>query len=186
MNPDTPIRRSRRWRSSPASPPPSPPRPPADAAEGRAGAVRDRWRSCPARRGSTSTTRQILRLASIEDIVPAGELLADGTGPDDGRRGRRLRSATCRPARWCSIGIIDNSCTPAKAAGLVRVDDGDLAMFAPGHVPEPIECFVANSPSPCWPSHAADAPPGSADGAELVHFRFVGFDNPPAARPPSS
>ena len=41
------------------------------------------------------------------------------------------------------IGVIDSSCTPAKEAGLRRDKDGELTMFAPGHVPEPIECFVA-------------------------------------------
>ena len=48
------------------------------------------------------------------------------------------------PGTVVLIGVIDQSCTPAKAAGLVRGDDGELVMFAPGHVPEPIECFVAN------------------------------------------
>ena len=76
------------------------------------------------------------------------------------------------------VGIIDISCTPAETAGLVRLDDGQLAMFAPGHVPEPIECFVANTTVAVLAVDAADAPPGSADGAELVHFGFAGFDNP--------
>ena len=68
------------------------------------------------------------------------------------------------------IGVIDVSCTPAKTAGLVRGDDGELVMFAPGHVPEPIECFVANVTVAVLAVDAADAPPGSADGAELVDF----------------
>ena len=60
----------------------------------------------------------------------------------------------------------------------MRLDDGHLAMFAPGHVPEPIECFVANTTVAVLAVDAADAPPGSADGAELVHFGFAGLDNP--------
>ena len=51
-------------------------------------------------------------------------------------------------------------------------------MFAPGHVPEPIECFAANTTVAVLEVDSADAPPGSADGAELVHFGFAGLDNP--------
>ena len=63
-------------------------------------------------------------------------------------------------------------------AGLVRLDDGELVMFAPGHVPEPIECFVANTTVAVLAVDADDAPPGSADGAQLVEFAFAGVENP--------
>ena len=86
----------------------------------------------------------ILRLGNDDDIEAAGS--APG-----GRRGlavRRRRSSTrigeIPAGTVVLIGIIDISCTPADEAGLVRGDDGELAMFAPGHVPEPIECFAAN------------------------------------------
>ena len=90
------------------------------------------------------------------------------------------------PGTVVLIGVIDQSCTPAKASGLVRGDDGELMMFAPGHVPEPIECFVANVTVGVLAVAAADAPPSSADGATLVDFRFVGNTPRPGARPPSS
>jgi hypothetical protein len=76
------------------------------------------------------------------------------------------------------IGVIDSSCTPAKAAGLHRDDDGELSMIAPGHVPEPIECFVAVLTVAVLSVDAEDAPPGAGDGATLVEFDRTGFDAP--------
>jgi hypothetical protein len=121
--------------------------------------------------------RQILRLASSEDIDAAGALLTHGN--DSTLADEVINSIGEIPAgKVVLVGIIDISCTPAETAGLVRLDDGHLAMFAPGHVPEPIECFVANTTVAVLEVDAADAPPGSGDGAELVHFGFAGLDNP--------
>ena len=120
---------------------------------------------------------QILRLASSEDVVRAGELLADGS---DARMADAVVDSIDEfpDGKVVLVGIIDISCTPAETAGLVLLDDGHLAMYAPGHVPEPIECFVANMTVAVLAVDAGNAPPGSADGAELVHFGFAGLDNP--------
>ena len=120
---------------------------------------------------------QILRLASGEDLARADELLAEGRDPT--MADEVVDSIAEIPdGKVVLVGIIDVSCTPAKAAGLVRLEDGHLAMFAPGHVPEPIECVVANTTVAVLAVDATDAPLGSADGAELVHSGLAGFDNP--------
>ncbi len=48
-------------------------------------------------------------------------------------------------------------------------------MYAPGHVPEPIECFVAVQTVAVLVVDAGDAPIGSADFAELVVLEFAGY-----------
>jgi hypothetical protein len=120
---------------------------------------------------------QILRLSNSHDIERAGRLLAggfDSTLADD-----VVAAIDDIPADTVVlVGVIDTSCTPAEAAGLVRLEDGHLAMFAPGHVPEPIECFVANVTVAVLAVDAADAPPGSTDSAELVHFEPTGYEPP--------
>jgi hypothetical protein len=127
--------------------------------------------------GIDLTDDQILRLTSTDDVEAVGDLLAEGHDPmlaDD------VVAAIDEipPGDVVLIGVIDVSCTPAEAAGLVRLDDGHLAMFAPGHVREPIECFVANVTVAVLGVDAADAPPGAADSAALVHFGFVGSEHP--------
>jgi hypothetical protein len=76
------------------------------------------------------------------------------------------------------VGVIDSSCTPAKDAGLRRDKDGELVMFAPNHVPEPIECFVAVITVAVLSVDADDAPVGAGDGATLVEFDLTGFGAP--------
>ena len=76
------------------------------------------------------------------------------------------------------VGVIDSSCTPAKEAGLQRDKDGELSMTAPGHVPEPIECFVAVITVAVLSVDADDAPVGAGDGAELIEFDLTGFGAP--------
>jgi hypothetical protein len=121
----------------------------------------------------------ILRVASADDVEALRALLDAGSA-DDTMAGRVVAAIGHVPAGTVVlIGIIDQSCTPATEAGLVRGTDGELRMFAPGHVPEPIECFAANTTVAILSVAAADAPPGSADGARLVEFRFVG--NQPTA-----
>jgi hypothetical protein len=116
----------------------------------------------------------ILRVASPADIERVSALLSAGYY-DETMAGEVVSAiGDVPPGTVVLIGVIDQSCTPAKAAGLVRGPDGELKMFAPGHVPEPIECFVANVTVGVLSVAAADAPPGSADGATLVDFRFVG------------
>ena len=123
----------------------------------------------------------ILRVASPDDIEPVRALLTSGYY-DETMAGEVVAAiGDVPPGTVVLIGVIDQSCTPAKAAGLVRGDDGELKMFAPGHVPEPIECFVANVTVGVLSVAAADAPPGSADGAALVDFRFVGNTPPPGS-----
>jgi hypothetical protein len=122
----------------------------------------------------------ILRVASPDDIEPVAALL--DAGPYDDTMADEVVEAigAVPPGTVVLIGVIDQSCTPAKVAGLVRGPDGELAMFAPGHVPEPVECFVANITVGVLSVAADEAPPGSADGAQLVDFRSVG------STPPSS
>jgi hypothetical protein len=123
----------------------------------------------------------ILRVASPDDIEPVSALLS--AGYYGGTMAGEVVAAIgdVPPGTVVLIGVIDQSCTPAKAAGLVRGPDGELVMFAPGHVPEPIECFVANVTVGVLSVAADEAPPGSADGATLVDFRFVGNTPPPAS-----
>jgi hypothetical protein len=123
----------------------------------------------------------ILRVASPDDIEPVGALLS--AGHYGGTMAGEVVAAIgdVPPGTVVLIGVIDQSCTPAKSAGLVRGDDGELVMFAPGHVPEPIECFVANVTVGVVSVAAAEAPPGSADGAATVDFRFVGNTPPPGS-----
>jgi hypothetical protein len=116
----------------------------------------------------------ILRVASPDDLEPVAALLDAGRFDETMADEVIVAIGDVAPGTVVLIGVIDQSCTPAQAAGLVRSDDGELAMFAPGHVPEPIECFVANVTVGVLAVAAADAPPGSADGAVLVEFRFVG------------
>jgi hypothetical protein len=125
----------------------------------------------------------ILRVASPDDIEAVAALL--DTGPYDETMAGEIVGAIgdVAPGTVVLIGVIDQSCTPAKAAGLVRGLDGELAMYAPGHVPEPIECFAANITVGVLSVAADEAPPGSADGAALVDFRFVGNTPPDAELP---
>jgi hypothetical protein len=120
----------------------------------------------------------ILRLASDADVEAAGDLLAHGR---DATMADAVVASidTVAPGTVVLVGVIDVSCTPADEAGLVRGADGELVMYAPRHVPEPIECFVANVTVGVLSVAAADAPPGSADGAELVHFGFAGYEGEP-------
>jgi len=110
------------------------------------------------RDGEAESTRELLATGS--DPSFADEVLAQiGEIPGD---------------RVVLIGVIDVSCTPAATAGLRPAKDGDLDMYAPGHVPEPIECFVAVVTVAVLSVDADDAPPGSTDHADLVAFEFVG------------
>ena len=99
-------------------------------AEGRAGAVRDAWRSCPARRESTSTTRR-----SCASPASRTSCWPESCWPTAGTRrwptGSSTRSRSSPTARSILVGVIDISCTPAETAGLVRLDDGHLAMYRP-------------------------------------------------------
>ncbi len=119
---------------------------------------------------------QILRLGNDSDIEVAGRLLANGN--DSPFVEAVVGSIDEVPAGTVVlIGVIDISCTPADKAGLVRREDGELAIFAPGHVEEEIECFAANTTVAVLQVDADDAPPGSADGAELVHFGLAELAN---------
>ena len=121
---------------------------------------------------------QILRLARNEDIDAVGELLAEDHGSP---LADEVMAAVDEVPSGAVVlmGVIDVSCTPATEAGLVRLDaGGELVMFAPGHVPAPIECFAANTTVAVLAVDAEDAPPGSADGADLVEFAYAGVENP--------
>jgi len=117
----------------------------------------------------------LVAIRSTEDIAPTREALADGY---DGSFADSVIEAVGDevPAdRVVLIGIIDSSCTAALRAGLVRTKDGNLSMNAPGHIPEPIECFVAVQTVAVLLVDADDAPIGSTDFAELVAFEFAGY-----------
>jgi hypothetical protein len=118
--------------------------------------------------------RQILRVRPNDDLGALTELLA---GDFDAELAEELVASIgdgVAPGQVVLIGEIDSSCTPADEAGLVRGADGQLEMFAPGHVPEPIECVVAVSTVAVLSVDADDAPPGSTDHAELVTFENLG------------
>lgn len=115
----------------------------------------------------------VLRVRDDSDVESTRELLA--TGYDSAFADRVVAQIGEIPSdRVVLIGVIDVSCTPAGAAGLMRTKDGHLEMYAPGHVPEPIDCFVAVVTVAVLSVNAHDAPPGSTDHADLVSFGFVG------------
>jgi len=120
---------------------------------------------------------EILRVRDDSDIEPTREILATGYGPSFADQ-VVAEIGEIPSDRVVLIGAIDSSCTPASTAGLVRGKDGDLVMYAPGHVPEPIECFVAVLTVAVLLVDADDAPPGSTDHAELVAFGFAGYGQP--------
>jgi len=117
----------------------------------------------------------LVAIRSTEDIAPTREALADGY---DGSFADSVIEAVgdeIPAGRVVLIGIIDSSCTAALRAGLVRTKDGNLSMHTPGHIPEPIECFVAVQTVAVLLVDADDAPIGSTDFAELVAFEFAGY-----------
>lgn len=119
----------------------------------------------------------VLRVRDESDIEPTRELLATGYGPEFTDR-VMAQVGEIPSDRVVLIGVIDSSCTPARAAGLVRAKDGHLIMYAPGHVPEPIECFVAVVTVAVLSVDADEAPPGSTDHAELIAFEYAGYSQP--------
>jgi hypothetical protein len=118
--------------------------------------------------------RQILRVRPHDDLQELTEQLAGDFDPAFAEELVAAIGDGVEPGHVVLIGEIDSSCTPAKEAGLVRSFDGQLEMFAPGHVPEPIECVVAVSTVAVLSLDADDAPPGSTDHADLVTFENLG------------
>lgn len=117
----------------------------------------------------------LLRVGSNSDVDWLRDLLADGEGnPFVERVAGAIGDIP--DGRVVLIGVIDISCTPATTAALVRGEDGHLNMFAPGHVPEQIGCFVPVVTVGVLSVDAGDAPPGSTDHAELVAFGFAGYE----------
>jgi hypothetical protein len=117
---------------------------------------------------------QVLRVRPHDDLGELTDLLAGDFDPGFAERLVAAIGDEVEPGHVVLIGEIDSSCTPAKQAGLVRQPDGQLAMFAPGHVPEPIECVVAVRTIAVLSVDAVDAPPGSTDHADLVTFENLG------------
>lgn len=116
----------------------------------------------------------LVAIRSTEDIAPTRAALADGY---DGSFADKVIDAVgdeVPAGRVVLIGIIDSSCTAASRAGLIRAKDGNLSMYAPGHIPEPIECLVAVQTVAVLVVDLDDAPIGSADFAELVLFEYAG------------
>lgn len=125
----------------------------------------------------------VLRVVPMLDVESTRDLLAagtDGSFADEvadliAELGEHAGRDDNNADRVVLVGVIDTSCTAATDAGLVRDDDGNLSMYAPGHVPEDIECFVPVVTVAVLAVDAADAPPGSTDRAELVAFEMAGY-----------
>ena len=120
---------------------------------------------------------QILRVRPHDELGELTELLAGDYDPEFAEVLVAAIGDGVEAGQVVLIGEIDSSCTPAKEAGLVRQPDGQLEMFAPGHVPEPIECVLAVSTVAVLSVDADDAPPGSTDHADLVTFENLGVDS---------
>ena len=119
----------------------------------------------------------LLTIRDEYEIDAARDLLA--TGYDDSFARQVISTIEQIPSdRVVLVGVIDSSCTPAKAAGLQRDKDGELEMTAPGHVPEPIECVVAVITVAVLSVDADDVPIGAGDGATLIDFELTGFGAP--------
>ncbi len=120
----------------------------------------------------------MLAIRSTYDVGSARDLLA--TGYDESFADDVIATiGEIPPDRVVLVGVIDASCTAATDAGLVRDKSGELTMYAPGHVPEPIECVVAVLTVAVLSVNAAAVPVGAADHAELVAFEHTGFAVPP-------
>ena len=126
--------------------------------------------------GVSLAPEQILASARTTTSSALTELLADGYNPDFAEELVAAIGDEVPSGRVVLLGEIDASCTPAKDAGLVRRVDGHLDMYAPGHVPEPIECVVAVVTIAVLEVSADEAPAGSTDLAELVEFESFGYD----------
>lgn len=126
--------------------------------------------------GVNLAPEQILRVRPHDDLGEITDLLA---GDYESAFADELVASIgdgVPPGRVVLIGEIDASCTPAKQAGLVRRPDGHLELYAPGHVPEPIECVVAVVTVAVVSVTADEAPAGSTDRADLVDFEPLGYD----------